>query len=81
VVELIIVVVCIGWVWWACQPESTASLRALHPDHHPSDTCAPPPIGCGKPIDGFSSPLTARVYRMEGLCEDCQRRKYLKEDQ
>lgn len=38
-----------------------------------SNHCVPPPVGCGKPIGGFSSPLTAREYRISGLCEDCQR--------
>jgi hypothetical protein len=38
-----------------------------------NNTCVSPPFGCGKPIEGFSSPLTAREYRISGLCENCQR--------
>jgi hypothetical protein len=34
--------------------------------------CLDPPIGCGKPITGFRNELSAKEYRISGLCQDCQ---------
>lgn len=37
-----------------------------------SDRCVPPPMGCGKPIEGFRDELSSKEYRISGLCQDCQ---------
>ena len=34
--------------------------------------CVPPPIGCGKPVNGFRDPLSAREFAISGLCQECQ---------
>ena len=34
--------------------------------------CIPPPMGCGKPIEGFRDELSAKEYRISGLCQTCQ---------
>ena len=34
--------------------------------------CALPPFGCGKPVTGFSDELSAREYKISGLCQTCQ---------
>jgi hypothetical protein len=34
--------------------------------------CVLPPIGCGKPIRGFRDDLSAKEYRISGLCQQCQ---------
>lgn len=38
------------------------------------DQCVAPPIGCGKPITTFKDALSAREYRISGLCQECQDR-------
>lgn len=37
-----------------------------------SDVCIPPPIGCGGPAADFRDELSAREYRISGLCQNCQ---------
>ena len=37
-----------------------------------ADVCVPPPIGCGKPATTFRDALSAREYRISGLCQACQ---------
>jgi hypothetical protein len=34
--------------------------------------CVKPPMGCGKPIEGFRDDLSAKEYRISGLCQNCQ---------
>ena len=37
-------------------------------------TCAPAPIGCGRPWDppGFRDALSAKEAQISGLCQSCQ---------
>lgn len=37
-----------------------------------ADVCRPAPMGCGKPIDGFRDDLSAKEYRISGMCQTCQ---------
>lgn len=37
-----------------------------------ADVCVPAPIGCGKPATGFRDALSAKEYRISGLCQGCQ---------
>jgi hypothetical protein len=37
-----------------------------------SGVCIPPPVGCGKKIEGFRDEISEREYRISGLCQDCQ---------
>jgi len=34
--------------------------------------CQPPPVGCGGPAMVFRDPLSAREYRITGMCQKCQ---------
>lgn len=34
--------------------------------------CVPPPLGCGKQIQGFRDDKSLREYRISGLCQECQ---------
>lgn len=34
--------------------------------------CVPPPIGCGKPVEGFRDRLSEKEYTISGLCQNCQ---------
>lgn len=34
--------------------------------------CAQPPFGCGKPVRGFDDALSAREFKISGLCQECQ---------
>lgn len=34
--------------------------------------CMPPPLGCGKKVTGFRDELSAREYKISGLCQKCQ---------
>lgn len=37
-----------------------------------TNKCVPAPIGCGQSITGFKDELSAREYRISGLCQNCQ---------
>lgn len=37
-----------------------------------SDTCVPPPIGCGKPATEFRDELSRKEFSLSGLCQECQ---------
>lgn len=37
-----------------------------------SNTCVPPPIGCGGPATEFKDDLSRREYSISGLCQACQ---------
>ena len=41
-------------------------------EHIESDTCIPPPIGCGKPVGEFVDDLSAKEFSISGLCQACQ---------
>jgi hypothetical protein len=34
--------------------------------------CVKPPIGCGKSATEFKDELSAREFRISGLCQECQ---------
>ena len=34
--------------------------------------CSLPPLGCGKSVTGFRDELSAREYKISGLCQNCQ---------
>ncbi len=40
------------------------------------DKCQPPPIGCGLPVGEFKDPISAKEYRISGLCQKCQDRLF-----
>ncbi len=39
-----------------------------------ADRCAPPPVGCGGPVDpdGFRDEASKTEYRISALCQQCQ---------
>jgi hypothetical protein len=37
-----------------------------------ADRCQPAPIGCGGPATEFRDHLSAKEYRISGLCQKCQ---------
>jgi hypothetical protein len=37
-----------------------------------SNTCAPPPIGCGKPALHFRDAISEAEYKISGFCQECQ---------
>ncbi len=37
-----------------------------------SDKCMAAPYGCGGPATGFRDELSAKEYRISGLCQGCQ---------
>lgn len=37
-----------------------------------SDMCMAAPYGCGGPATDFTDELSAREYRISGLCQSCQ---------
>lgn len=37
-----------------------------------SDRCVVAPIGCGGPASDFRDALSAKEYRISGLCQGCQ---------
>lgn len=37
-----------------------------------NDRCVPAPIGCGQPVKEFRDAISAKEYRISGLCQDCQ---------
>ncbi len=41
-----------------------------------NEVCVAAPVGCGKPVEGFRTDLTAREYEISGLCEKCQERYF-----
>lgn len=36
------------------------------------DRCQPPPIGCGGPATAFRDALSAKEFRITGMCQKCQ---------
>ena len=36
------------------------------------DVCAPPPMGCGKPVIGFRDEISRKKYKISSLCQECQ---------
>jgi len=34
--------------------------------------CVSPPFGCGNPITGFNDSLSAKEYKITGMCQACQ---------
>jgi len=41
-----------------------------------NEVCVSAPIGCGQPVEGFRTDLSAREYEISGLCEKCQERYF-----
>lgn len=41
-----------------------------------NEVCVAAPVGCGKPVEGFTNDLNAREYEISGLCEKCQERYF-----
>lgn len=45
-----------------------------------ANRCVATPIGCGQPAAVFRDLLSAREYRISGLCQDCQDKIFGVED-
>lgn len=42
--------------------------------------CIAKPIGCGEPITQFKDELSAREYKITGMCQACQDKFYNEDD-
>jgi len=48
---------------------------AAHKDHPfaiKEGRCVNNPIGCGKPVGSFIDEISAKEYKLSGLCQECQ---------
>lgn len=39
-----------------------------------TSTCVSPPFGCGNPVAGFRDEISAKEYKITGMCQSCQDR-------
>jgi phosphate uptake regulator len=42
-------------------------------------TCVSPPFGCSQPIKGFRDEISAREYKITGMCQACQDKMFEEE--
>lgn len=47
-------------------------LMANRTDSIVNDRCVPAPIGCGGPATDFRDDISAKEFRISGLCQKCQ---------
>ena len=52
--------------------ETARKAMANRPAAIATNRCIPGPIGCGQPVGEFRDALSAKEYRISGLCQGCQ---------
>ena len=51
--------------------------------HIVANQCVPAPIGCGKDVtfDSFRDELSVREFKISGMCQECQDKFFVEDDE